>query len=87
MQKDENSDYFTLENNKGTVAAGATQIIKLKCKQTEPDPFIAEIQAFKGIGQWIEAKGELKISGGYVPPGGEDAVIIAVRLRAYIEKI
>lgn len=76
-----------MENNKGTVAAGATQIIKFKCKQTEPDPFIAEIVAFKGIGQWVEARGELKLSGGFVAQGSEDAVVVTVKLRAYIEKI
>lgn len=67
--------------------AGQSQQIKVKFKQAEPDPFIKDIRAFQGIGQWIEAKGELKLSGGYVPPGGEDAVVIVVKLRAYIEKI
>lgn len=86
-KKDENADYFALENNKGTVPAGQTLQIKVRFKQAEPDPFIADIRAFKGIGQWIEARGELKLSGGYVVPGSEDAVTISVKLRAYIEKI
>ena len=76
-----------MENSKGMVTAGNTQLIKVKFKQAEPDPFIANIKAFKGIGQWIEAKGDLKLSGGYVPPGGEDQITIVVKLKAYIEKI
>lgn len=67
--------------------AGQSQQIKVRFKQTEADPFIKDIRAFHGIGQWIEVKGELKLSGGFVPPGGEDAVVIIVKLRAYIEKI
>lgn len=69
------------------MAAGGTQQIKIRFKPAEPDPFIADIKAFKGIGQWIEVKGDLKISGGYVQTGSEDAVVITVRLKAYIEKI
>lgn len=61
--------------------------MKVRFKPAEPDPFIADIKAFKGIGQWIEVKGELRVSGGFIPPGSEDAFTVAVRLRAYIEKI
>ena len=61
--------------------------MKVRFKPAEPDPFIDKIKAFKGIGQWIEVKAELKVSGGFVPAGSEDAFAVAVRLRAYIEKI
>lgn len=69
------------------MAAGQTQTIKVRFKQAEPDPFIANIKAFRGIGQWVEAKAELKLSGGFVAPGSEDAITIIVKMRAYIEKI
>lgn len=69
------------------MTAGNTQMVKVKFIQAQPDSFIANIKAFKGIGQWVEAKGELKLSGGYVTPGSEDAIVIIVKLRAYIEKI
>ena len=62
-------------------------MLKIRFKPAEPDPFIADIKAFKGIGQWIEVKGELKVAGGFIQPGSEDAFTVAVRLRAYIEKI
>jgi hypothetical protein len=76
-----------VENNKGTLQGGATQTIILRLKQAEPDAFIGNIMAFQGVGQWIEARGELKLSGGYVPPGAEDAILVLVKLKAYIEKI
>lgn len=86
-QKDEYSDYFQVEGGKGTLQAGATQVITLRLRQAEPDAFIANILAFQGVGQWIEARGELKMAGGYVPPGQEDAILVQVKLKAYIEKI
>lgn len=58
------------------------------------DPFLvlilliqAKIPILVGIGQWKDVKAELKISGGFIKPGGVDAISIDVILRAYISQL
>lgn len=83
----ENASYFTCDNPRGVAGAGQKQTISFNFKPPEMDPFIENIEAFKGIGQWIEVKGELKLSGGYIESASRDQVSFVLLLRAYINKI
>ena len=40
-----------------------------------------------GIGQWKDIKVELKISGGFIKPGGGDAISLDVVLKVYVNQI
>ena len=45
------------------------------------------IDALQGIGQWIEQKAEIKISGGYFKAGCNDLWSFEIILKAYINQI
>jgi len=69
------------------VIGGNQQIISFTFKPPEMDSFIENIEAFKGIGQWIEVQGELKLSGGFIENPSRDMISFQLLLRAYINKI
>lgn len=83
----EKSSYFTFDPPRGTVSGGNQQIISFNFKPPAIDDFIENIEAFKGIGQWIEVQGELKLSGGFIENPARDIVSFVLILRAYINKI
>jgi hypothetical protein len=39
------------------------------------------------MGQWRELKGEIKFSGGFLKPGGVDAVSYELILRFYVSQL
>jgi len=41
----------------------------------------------QGIGQWIEQKAEMKLSGGFIKPGTNDLWTFELILKAYINQI
>ena len=44
----------------------------------------SSIKELQGIGQWVEQKSELKLSGGFLPAGMQDVWSFEIVLRAYV---
>ncbi len=85
MNKDD--IYFTCDNNKGTVNAGSEVNITFMFKKPARDPLLKDLVCLNDIGMWITTKAELKLVGGFLNVGANDAVSIEILLRAYIEQI
>ena len=78
---------FTCDVVKGNVPPGAEQKLTFTFNQPAPDPLLSQLAMLQGIGQWTEAKVEVRVTGGFVPQGTPDAQIIEVNLRAYVHQI
>lgn len=79
--------YFECDNPKGTAAGGQEHQITFSFTPPQTDELLKDIQALKGIGQWVENVWELKLIGGFVEPGQPDPVFVDIVLRAYVEQI
>eukprot|EP01017_Pseudomicrothorax_dubius_P009283 TRINITY_DN13124_c0_g1_i2.p1 TRINITY_DN13124_c0_g1~~TRINITY_DN13124_c0_g1_i2.p1 ORF type:complete len:352 (-),score=62.77 TRINITY_DN13124_c0_g1_i2:3-1058(-) len=87
MPREEKGQFFTCDKLKEAVAPGSETVITFTYKPSQPDPFIANIKETKDIGQWIEVKADLRLSGGFVKPGVADAAQFDIILRAYLNQI
>lgn len=79
--------YFTCDNPKGGVNGGTETVITFNFKKPTPDPITKDIDCLRGVGMWVTSKAEVKISGGFIQPGAQDAVVVEVLLKAYVEQI
>jgi len=78
---------FTCDVAKGNIPPGGEQKLTFTFNQPAPDPLLTQLAMLQGIGQWTEAKVELRVTGGFVPAGTADAQVYEVVLRAYVHQI
>ena len=79
--------YFECDQPKGTVAGGTETVVSFKFKPPQVDSLLKDIDALKGLGQWVESVWDLKLQGGYFEQGMSDPQMIEVVLRAYVQQI
>ena len=65
---------------KGQVNSGSETILNMKFTPPKQDPMLKDIEALKGIGQWVESNWELKLTGGFVSPGMPDLQVYVICL-------
>ena len=79
--------YFSCDNLKGTINSGSESIATFTFKKPQLDPLLGNITELKGIGMWITAKAEIRLTGGFVNPGQNDLTIIDIVLKAYVDQL
>jgi hypothetical protein len=66
------------------VAGGTETVVSFKFKPPQVDTLLKDIDALKGLGQWVESVWDLKLQGGYFEQGMTDPQMIEIVLRAYV---